>query len=437
MRALPADDGAQTLGDFELVAELGEAASTVFLGRRVGPRRFSRLVAIRRVGPFGPDDAEHAEAIARDLRAAAYVSHPSVLPLREVGADGEARYVVTDYVEGGSVADLMDACGGRIPPAIALAIALDALAGLEAVHRTESDGVLVHGRVSSQNLIVGADGRTRVADLGLVRAPRAERSGEPRASFQYLAPEAHDAPPDAAEADVFSLGIVLHEILAGHHPLATARNAAEARRMLDRPLPLLSAATASVPRPLAEIVARAVAADPRLRYPSAEAFALALERCMPRASASEVADFVDVHLGPRIEADRETARRWLDDRDRHRGHPPSIARRAGRRLELGERTTTLLSIAFAALLALGAVAVVGLASRDAPTPEVLSRWGAGPRSTSATPPGATSGDAQLGDEGVIVLGDDSTQTEAPAPRPERAPRRVRRDDTESLSNPYR
>jgi eukaryotic-like serine/threonine-protein kinase len=433
MRALPADEGAMTLGDIELVAELGEAASKVYLGRRSGPRRFSRLVALRSVGPFSEEQRELAQAIEDDLRRAAHVSHPSVLPLREVGADGDARYVVTDYVEGGSVADLLDVSGGRLPPGIAVAIALDALAGLEAVHHAEGTKGLVHGRVSSRNLIVGLDGRTRVADLGLGRAPRADRPGEPRASYHFLAPEAQRGVALDARADVFSLGIVLYEALAGHHPLATARTASEASVQLMQPLPLLSTTSASVPSALAEVVARAVAGDPELRHPDARSFASALERSLPRASASEVADFASVHLGPRVEAGRRIARRWIEQRAEHRGEPSSIAARASRRLRLSERQTTAISIVLAALLAVGSVVGIGLLVPDETAPLVLERWtlevpaaGAPRTAPPVSPPPNGSGT-------VIVLGDEPTESPAPPtprPRPRRAP-------SENLANPYR
>lgn len=433
MRALPADEGATTLGEIELVAELGEAASKVYLGRRSGPRRFSRVVAVRSVGPFTEAQRELAEAIEDDLRRAAHVSHPSVLPLREVGAHGDARYVVTDYVEGGSVADLLDVSGGRLPAGIAVAIALDALAGLEAVHHAEGTKGLVHGRVSSRNLIVGLDGRTRVADLGLGRAPRADRPGEPRASYHFLAPEAQRGVALDARADVFSLGIVLYEALAGHHPLATARTASEASVQLMQPLPLLSTTSVSVPRALAEVVARAVTGDPELRYPDAHAFASALERSHPRASASEVADFATVHLGPRVEAGRRIARRWIEQRAKHRGEPSSIAARASRRLRLSEPQATALSILLAAALALGGVAAIARLLPDEPAPLVLGRWSL-VRPASGAPSEASTESPPPRDGGaVIVLGDEPEGGPAPpAPRP-----RPRRAPSENLANPYR
>lgn len=422
-----------TLGEIELVAELGEAASKVYLGRRSGPRRFSRLVAVRSVGPFADEEGGLAQAIEDDLRRAAHVSHPSVLPLREVGAHGDARYVVTDYVEGGSVADLLDVCGGRLPPGIAVAIALDALAGLEAIHHAEGVTDLVHGRVSSKNLIVGLDGRTRVADLGLGRAPRADRPSEVRASHHFLAPEAQRGVALDARADVFSLGIVLYEALAGHHPLATARTASEASVQLMQPLPLLSTTSVSVPRALAEVVARAVAGDPELRYPDAQSFASALERSLPRASVSEVADFASVHLGPRVEVGRRIARRWLDQRAKHSGEASSIAARASRRLRLSERQTTALSVALAVLLAAGSVAGVALLVPDEPAPLVLGRWAAAAPVARAETAAPIESPRPDGSGTVIVLGDeaqDAPSPPPPTPRPRRAP-------TENLANPYR
>ncbi len=358
MRPLPLGDAATTIGGYELVLELSSDETTVLLARRTGPRSFSRWVTIRYVGPFDPADRARLDRIDLDLERAASIRHPCVLPILESGALANGRYVVGDYVEGGTLADLI--AQGRLPPAVAVTLIADVIAGLDAVVRAE-DGAgrrigLVHGRVCPSSVVVGLDGRARVADLGLSRVRAVTASnGKP---FLYQAPEVLRGERASERSDVFSVGMILYEMLAGGHPYARASSERDAERALEQPLPILSAARPSVGAPLAEVVARAVALDPDQRFRTFEALSGALERACAAAPLRETSAFITERLGPRVEARRELSRKWVVAHAAAIGEPsPSRIARARRRARIAirRRRRELWALAIAGVIALWAL----------------------------------------------------------------------------------
>ncbi|HTJ80267.1 MAG TPA: serine/threonine-protein kinase, partial [Polyangiaceae bacterium] len=320
MRVLPAGDAVTRIGEWELALEIASHESTVFVARRPGPRSFSRWVAVRYVGPFLGDDATLGDAIVDDARRASQLSHPCVLTVHDAGTALGGRFIVTDYVEGGTLAELFDA--GRVEAEVLGSIAIDVLSGLAAIHAA-TDGAgrslaLVHGRVSPRNVVVGLDGRARIADLGLARLGRRDASGDAFASFHYAAPEVLRGGDADARADVFSVGMLLYEGLAGRHPYADAASAKEAAERLAQPMPLLSVASPRISAPLAAAIARAIAPDREMRYRSSDAFSAALEAAGMRAAARAVGRIAAERLGPSVRARREACHAW----SRASGPPP-------------------------------------------------------------------------------------------------------------------
>lgn len=360
MRALPAGQAATLLGDYELVLELASHDTTVLLGRRTGPRSFSRWVTIRYVGPFLGDEGRVLERIDRDIERASLVRHPYVLPIHEAGALANGRYVVSDYVEGGTLEELLES--GPLPVAIAVALVADLLSGLEAVGRAEdAQGrplMLVHGRLSPKSVVVGLDGRARLADLGLEAVPRKGESGSnSRQVFHYQAPEVLAGERTTSQSDVFSAGMILYELLRGAHPIAHARDPRSMSRALSEPLPLLSIVAPRVDVALAEIVARALSSDPSLRFRSAETFATAIERAAMGASPREVGAFTTSCLGPAVDDRRRLASEWVRSHAAAKGERSiSTVARAHRRARraLRRRRSGAILLLVAGLVALGA-----------------------------------------------------------------------------------
>jgi len=313
MRVLPTGEAATRLGGFELVLELASGQSTVLLARKTGPHKFSRWVAVRFVGPFLGKESALGDAITSDVERISPVSHPCVLAVHEVGAVAGGRYVVSDYVEGGSLRELL--AGGPIPQDVALAIIGDVLSGLEAVHRARDErgralGV-THGRITPSSIIVGLDGRSRIAELGLHAVPRREDAHEGPSSAAYEAPELVRPGLATPMSDVFSVGMLLYELLAGAAPLVRSESRARTKARLREPLPLLGTSGPKIARELAEVAARALAPDASHRYRSAEAFSAALERAARAATSRDVGALVEARFGTQVEERRRLSREWM------------------------------------------------------------------------------------------------------------------------------
>ncbi len=272
---------------------------------------FSRRVAIKRMHPQFAKDAGFSSMFLDEARMAARIQHPNVVQtLDVVAADGEL-FIVLEYVHGESLAKLVAASKDRaepIPVAVANAIAIGMLRGLDAAHRAKSElgeplGI-VHRDVSPQNVIVGADGLARILDFGVAKARgnmRATPLGEVKGKLAYIAPEQLSGKGVGREADIYSAGVVLWEILAGRRLFRATTEAEAVSLVLRGQIEPLTALRSEVSHELDAIVARALARDPARRFVTAEEMASAIERVGPVAAISAVSAWVRERAGARLD----------------------------------------------------------------------------------------------------------------------------------------
>lgn len=244
-----------------------------------------RHVAIKVMLPSRASDRTARERFLRESRAAARIDHPNVVTILHVGEEAGLPYLVMPFLEGRSLADHLRN-EGRLPVPEALRIAQEIAAGLGAAHARN----LVHRDIKTDNVIlVGPARRVRIIDFGLVREAIAPGDGLTLEGIvvgtpSYMAPErAADGEVDG-RADLFGLGVILYQMLAGRLPYEgrteVAVLAAIAR---GRPTPLLEVAP-HVPPDVAELVMRLIAHDPDARPSDADAVAThldALRRAVP------------------------------------------------------------------------------------------------------------------------------------------------------------
>jgi serine/threonine-protein kinase len=318
--ALATNPDGVRLGRYELLGEIASGGmATVFLGRAVGARGFSRLVAIKRMHPHLERDEEFVTSFLEEARLAARIRHPNVVATLDV-EDGEAPYLVMEYVEGDRLSGLIKEHVSRakegLPIPIALRVAIDALEGLNAAHDLRDDDGepldLIHRDISPQNVLVGVDGVARVTDFGIAKAAgRAShtREGELKGKIAYMAPEQLTNPTGIdRRVDVFAMGVVCWEMLTGRRLFRAATDIETIGVILHHDVTTLRAVAPHIPERVEAVVMRALERDPSRRWNSAQDFARALESLGLAAPTRVVADFVKETVGDKLARERARLR---------------------------------------------------------------------------------------------------------------------------------
>jgi eukaryotic-like serine/threonine-protein kinase len=315
--------GSQRIGAYEVLQELARGGmGTVYLalasGASVGAGGFERLVAIKRMHPHLLAQAEARTRFLEEARVAGHVHHANVVGIHQVGSDGEGHFLVLDYVEGDTLEGLVDRAAlrrERVPPPIVLRIALDALAGLHAVHETVDPsgrplGIL-HRDVSIQNLLVGRDGVTRLADFGIAKDALSSVVTDQRyiqGRLLYMPREHLRREPVDRRLDVYAMGVTLWIALAGKTPWPEADEAQIVHLATTEGIPPLSSSGLAIAPAIEAIVARACHLDAAARFATARAMLDALEEVGKHtgwiASHAEVAELVERLSGKALAARR-------------------------------------------------------------------------------------------------------------------------------------
>jgi serine/threonine-protein kinase len=264
-------------GRYELHELIGEGT----FGRvyRSYDRRLAREVAIKVIKPWWAEDPEWAESFGLEAQLLARVSDPGIVQIFDVGQADEGLYYVTELVDGESLAGRLKR-GGRLAPWEACDIAEQLCRALEHAHAER----IVHRDIKPANVLISSRGRVKVGDLGIARLAEGTTEGATATIVgtpRYMAPEQASGLPVTPATDVYSAGIVLYEMLAGHPPFNGDTPVEIALRHVQEPPAPLPPGT---PRSLERIVLHALAKEPADRYQSAAAMAEDLARARTRAS---------------------------------------------------------------------------------------------------------------------------------------------------------
>jgi serine/threonine protein kinase/beta-lactam-binding protein with PASTA domain len=260
-------------GRYRVLGRLGVGGmATVYLAE---DSSLGRKVALKVMAERYAEDGEFVERFRREAQAAARLNHPNIIAVYDRGEADGRPYIAMEYLQGRTLKQVIQA-EGPLPPERAIAIAMQVLAGLRYAHE---HGV-VHRDVKPHNVLVGDDGRIKVTDFGIAHAgdPQMTEVGSIVGTAQYLSPEQARGRSVGAQTDIYSLGVVLYEMLAGRVPFEGDSSVAIAmQHVSDHPPPLRSLVP-DVPESLALVVAHAMLKDPAQRYGSAEEFAADLDR---------------------------------------------------------------------------------------------------------------------------------------------------------------
>jgi eukaryotic-like serine/threonine-protein kinase len=263
-------------GRFRLEEQIGAGGmSTVY---RAFDPTLERWVAIKLMHRDISTDPDQLERFRREARAVARLSHPHVVTVIDAGEDEGNPFIVFEYVEGETLKERIRRLG-RLPVGEAVAYAIEVGRALSAAHAE----MLVHRDVKPQNVLIDPEGRAKVTDFGIARSLEAHgltATGRVLGTTDYVSPEqalGHDV---TEQSDVYSLGVVLYEMLAGEVPFKGDTQVAVAMRHVREPLPDIQKLRPEISAALAAVIDRATAKETGNRYATADEMVRDLEQVL-------------------------------------------------------------------------------------------------------------------------------------------------------------
>jgi serine/threonine-protein kinase len=235
--------------------------STVYLAT---DQVLDRPVAIKLLHREISEEADQLERFRREARAAARLSHPNLVGVIDAGEDDGRPYIVFEYIEGRTLKRRLQE-EGRLPVDEAVAYAIEIGRGLTAAHARK----LVHRDVKPQNVLIDPDGRAKVTDFGIARSLEQQgmtATGRVLGTTDYVSPEQAMGEDVDERSDVYSLGVVLYEMLTGDVPFRAETQVGVAMKHVNEPMPDVQAKRPEVSAAVASVVDRSTTKDPRDRY---------------------------------------------------------------------------------------------------------------------------------------------------------------------------
>jgi beta-lactam-binding protein with PASTA domain/tRNA A-37 threonylcarbamoyl transferase component Bud32 len=260
-------------GRYRIISPLGSGGmADVYLAE---DERLSRRVAVKVLKARLAADDEFVERFRIEAQAAASLNHPSIVAVYDRGSADGVTYIAMEYVAGESLKQRLRR-DGVFPPDEAVAVALAVLSALGAAHARH----IVHRDVTSYNVMLAEDGRVVVTDFGIARMGDSAltRTGAMMGTSSYLSPEQAQGRPADERSDLYSLGVVLYEMLTGRVPFKGESDVAVALQHVQAAPPNPRTLTPAVSEALAATVMRALSKDPSDRFQDTEEFAAALRK---------------------------------------------------------------------------------------------------------------------------------------------------------------
>jgi serine/threonine protein kinase len=249
-------------GRYRLESKLGSGGmSTVYLAR---DETLERAIAVKVMHGEISDQPDQIERFRREARSVAQVSHPNVVAVIDAGEDGGHPYIVFEYVEGETLKQRIDRLG-RLPVDEAAAYGIEIGRGLAAAHAR----MLVHRDVKPQNVLIDTEGRAKVTDFGIARSLESDgltKTGRVLGTTDYVSPEQAMGHDVDARSDIYSLGVLLYEMLTGNVPFEAETLVGVAMKHVNEPMPNVQERRPEVSSALAAVIERATEKEPKRRY---------------------------------------------------------------------------------------------------------------------------------------------------------------------------
>jgi eukaryotic-like serine/threonine-protein kinase len=309
------------IGKYKLVRLIAAGGmAEVYLARQAGAAGFQKLVCLKRILPHLARDKQFVEMFLNEARLAARLDHPNIVSIHDLGEANGNYFIAMEFIDGPSlraVARRAHERGERLPIAEIVKIVCMAASGLHYAHELAGDDGkplgLVHRDISPDNILVHRNGAAKVVDFGIAKAANSgglTRTGTLKGKVAYMPPEQLRGDPLDRRVDVFALGVVLYELLAGQRPWEGDSEVSLIGRIIsEEPRPFASARP-DAPGGLTAVIDRALAKDREARYPSCHDLQADLEALLvtlgQNITAARISDFAKAYAEPVPAPDEST-----------------------------------------------------------------------------------------------------------------------------------
>jgi serine/threonine protein kinase len=302
----------QPYGPYRLLEKIAVGGmAEVFKAKRTGVEGFEKILAVKRILPHLSDNKEFVDMFIDEAKMVAGLTHPSIVQIYDLGKIDRSYYIAMEYVHGRDLRSIMKRASDkeqRLPMDLSALVAQRVCAALEYAHRKKDDRGramhIVHRDVSPQNILISFEGEVKLTDFGIAKAAtkasQTER-GALRGKLLYMSPEQAWGKPIDRRSDVFSLGIVLYEMLTGQKPFLGQSEISILEMVRECRVAAPSSLNPRIPERLEAVVVKALDRDPDHRYQDAAEMSRDLERALPERklpSSAELARLMEILFEP-------------------------------------------------------------------------------------------------------------------------------------------
>lgn len=286
---------AEPFGAYILLEKLAMGGmAEIFLSRSTGAQGIGKFVAIKRILPQYSSNSDFIKMFTEEAKLCMNLSHSNIAKIHEFGVENSQFYIAMELISGRNLRQILSRLGKESRPGLsvdqATFVAKEIASGLDYAHRCldNSSGKplnIIHRDMSPQNVMISFDGEVKVVDFGIAKTDKEEegtKAGTIKGKFSYMSPEQASGEKLDVRTDVFSLGIVLWEILANKRLFTSSTEMATLKKIRECKVPPISKVNPKVPEELERIVNIALAKNPENRYQTCAEFYKDLNRFLNR-----------------------------------------------------------------------------------------------------------------------------------------------------------
>lgn len=283
----------EQFGKFILLDKLAAGGmAEVYLAKTFGAENVAKFVAIKRILPQFSQNPDFIEMFKEEAKIAINLSHSNIVSIFEFGVERKQFYLAMEYVEGRNLRQIVNRLkemNQSLSPDQAVYIIKEAALGLDNAHRCVDAMArplnIIHRDISPQNIMINFEGEIKIVDFGIAKAEsqvESTRAGTLKGKFSYMSPEQAEGYEIDSRTDIFSLGIVLWELLANERLFLSNNELNTLKKIKECHIPSLHKIDPKIPSELEKIVTKALARDKNLRYQTAAEFQKDLNRFLNR-----------------------------------------------------------------------------------------------------------------------------------------------------------